>query len=225
MNNEMELAAGVLTILAALIIGGSIVGLVFEFGYPKIIRKDAITILSTLDNNRYTVPYIYYLFGFGGFILVYASVCLGNYELNYGEKIFSQLGEISGIIYGTLLFVGILRYTKLFPQIGKWMREEKINKHEAEVIFNSFNIYVGESIAEHVAFVFLTAMIFFNTLSILVSSCVSTWIGYCGIIIAIGMCIGNLEFLGLKKVFIINRIFSSLGAIWLLVLGVDIICK
>jgi hypothetical protein len=31
MNNEMELAAGVLTILAALIIGGSIVGLVIYF--------------------------------------------------------------------------------------------------------------------------------------------------------------------------------------------------
>ncbi len=225
MNNEIQLAAGIMTILAALLVGGSIIGLVFEFGYPKIIRKDAITILTALDKKRNTVPYLYYLFGLGGFVLVYASVCLGNYEANYGERVFSQLGEISGIIYGTLLFVGLMRYVKLFPQIGKQLKEGKINSHEAELIFHSFNIYIGESIAEHVAFVFLTAMVLFYSLSIFITSCVSIGIGYCGIMIAIGMCIGNLEFLGLRKAFLLNRIFSSCGAIWLLVFGIDILCR
>lgn len=223
MKCEMEIMCGILCVLAALSIGGSIIGLVFKFGYPKIIRKDAVTILEKLNKEKKTVPYLYYLFGIGGFLLVYASISLSNLELKFGESTFSKYGEVSGIIYGVLLFAGILRYTKLFPLISDYMVNNKITKDEAACLFNTFNSYVGETVTEHVAFVFLAAMILFNSISLLAVSYLPAWIGISGIVVSIGMFIGNLEFLGFKKLFAVNRIFSSLSAVWLLILGIIVL--
>lgn len=216
----MRMAAGMLAVVTALMTGGSMAGLAFVFGYPKIIRQDAITILETLDRKRNVVPYLYYAFGFGGVVLVFMSACLGNYEKLCGETVFSGFGQISGAIYGTLLFTGILRYTRLFPQIGKWMREDKISRQEAEFLFQSFNIYAGETVAEHAAFVFLTAAIGFHSVSLLLSGCVPVWISGMGMITAAGLFAGNFEFLGIRKLFAVNRFFSSLGVIWFLLLGI-----
>ncbi|MDC9224969.1 hypothetical protein PSM30_18655, partial [Clostridioides difficile] len=82
------------------------------------------------------------------------------------------------------------------------------------------HIYIGETMTEHVAFVFLSFMIFCNSMSLLSINYVANWIGLLGIIIAIGLFIGNLEFLGIKKLFIVNRVFLSLSAFWLLLLGI-----
>lgn len=213
-------SAAVLSILAALSIGFGIIGLVFKFGYPKIIRKDALTILKKLYENKKSVPFLYYLFGFGGFLLVFASICISRVQEVKGEYLFSEFGKVSGIIYGVLLFVGITRYSKLFVEIAKWHYDNKISDENAIVLFESFNKYAGETIAEHIAFIFLAVMILCDSISMILLGNVVSIIGYSGIIISIGLLLGNLEFFGLKKAFVLNRIFSSVSVIWLLALGI-----
>lgn len=66
-------------------------------------------------------------------------------------------------------------------------------------------------------------MIFCNSISLLAIDHIANWIGILGIITASGLFIGNLEFWGIKRLFIVNRIFSSLSAVWLLLLGICII--
>ena len=68
-----------------------------------------------------------------------------------------------------------------------------------------------------------SAMIFCNSVSMILTRCTASIVGYSGIIISVGLLIGNLEFLGLRKVFVVNRIFSSLGGIWLLLLGISLL--
>ena len=218
----ITLSAAIFSIISSLLICGSIIGLVFTFGYPKIIRKAPLVILEKLHQKRNSVPFLYYLFGLGGFSIVFTSILVGKVEELKGELIFSECGKMCGIVYGVLLFVGISRYTKLFPEIAKMRFEHSITDKDAETLFHTFNTYIGETVAEHIAFVFLSAMIFCISMSAIISGCVVNWIGYSGIMIAIGLMIGNLEFLGLKRVFVINRMFSSLGGIWLFIFGVGL---
>jgi hypothetical protein len=217
------MSAAIFSIISSLLICGSIIGLIFTFGYPKIIRKEPLIILEKLYQKRKSVPFLYYLFGLSGFFLIFASILIGKVGQMHGELMFSECGKICGIVYGTLLFVGITRYSKLFVQISKWHFEQSISDKDAEMLFQSFNTYIGETVTEHIAFIFLSAMIFCISISTIISGCTVNWIGYSGILIAVGLMIGNLEFLGLKKVFIINRIFSSLGGIWLLLLGIGLL--
>lgn len=216
-------SAAILSLVSSLVICTSILGLVFTFGYPKIIRKKPSVILNKLYERRKSVPYFYYLFGFAGFVLVFASIMIGKVEEMSGEVLFSQCGKVCGIIYGVLLFVGITRYTKLFPEIAKMKAEHSIDDKEADILFKALNSYIGETVTEHIAFIFLSAMIFCVSLSALISGCVASFISYSGIVIAVGLAIGNLEFLGFKKVFVVNRIFSSLGGIWLFIFGIGLL--
>jgi hypothetical protein len=215
--------SAILSILAAVLICGSMLGLFFSFGYPKIISKDTLTILKKLHKSRKSTPYLYYLFGLGGFIIIFDAICISKIEEIHNEYLFSDFGKVSGIIYGVLLFVGIIRYTKLFPEIAAAYADSRISDKQAVILFDAFNKYIGESVTEHTAFVFLIGMIFCNSVSIILTKCTAGFIGYSGIIIAAGLLIGNLEFFGFKKVFVINRIFSSLSGIWLLLLGISLL--
>lgn len=219
----IKISAAIFSIVSSLLICGSILGLALTFGYPKIIRKEPLVILEKLYQKRKSVPFFFYLFGFSGFFLVFASILIGQVEEMNGELIFSECGKLCGIIYGVLLFTGITRYTKLFPQISRWHSEHSMSDQGAARLFQSFNIYIGETVTEHIAFIFLSAMIFCSSISTILSGCIASWIGSSGILIATGLMIGNLEFLGLKKAFMINRVFSSLGGIWLLVLGLGLL--
>ncbi len=80
--------------------------------------------------------------------------------------------------------------------------------------------YLGETMTKHIAFVFLSMMIFFIFMSLLSISYLSHWISIAGILISIGLFIDNLECLGLKKLLVVNRIFSSLSIIWFMLLGI-----
>ncbi|MVB09476.1 hypothetical protein CAFE_01320 [Caprobacter fermentans] len=219
----ITLSAAIFSMISSLLICGSIIGLVFTFGYPKILRQEPLVIIEKLYQKRKSVPFLYYLFGLGGFFLVFASILVGKVEGLKGELIFSECGKMCGIVYGVLLYAGITRYTKLFPEISKMRFEHSITDKNAETLFHTFNTYIGETVTEHIAFVFLSAMIFCISMSAIISGCVVNWIGYSGIIIAVGLSIGNLEFLGLKRLFVINRIFSSLGGIWLFIFGAGLL--
>lgn len=219
----MNIVVGVLSILSAFCIAGSMIGLMFSFGYPKIIRENPIIILKRMQNKKTMISFLFYLFGIGGFMVVQASIALRFIEQSKGEFIWSNFAYINGIIYGVLLFVGILRYTKTFPMLSNQMINKQITEKEAGQLYKVLNTYIGETMTEHVAFVFLSFMIFCNSMSLLSINYVANWIGLLGIIIAIGLFIGNLEFLGIKKLFIVNRVFSSLSAFWLLLLGICII--
>lgn len=216
----MNTVAGILAILSALCIMGSMIGLMFSFGYPKIIREHPITILKRMQCKKTEIPLLFYLFGIGGFLVVQTSIALCFTEQSKGELIWSNFAYINGIIYGVLLFAGILRYTKTFPLLSSQMLNKQISEAEAGQLYKILNTYIGETITEHVAFVFLSFMIFCNSFSLLSMNFTADWISIFGLIVAIGLFVGNLEFLGIKKLFVVNRVFSSLSAVWFLLLGV-----
>lgn len=219
----MNIFAGILSIVAALFIGGSMIALMRTFEYPKIIRKDPIYILEKMNQKGKIVPALFYFFGIGGFLIVFASIAFEQLEYKGGEMVLSQFAMVSGIVYGVLLFIGILRYFRLFPQLAIWYEQGKIQEENARSIYHVANTYIGETVCEHVAFLFLSVMILCNSVSLYLSHLIGITLSIGGIIIAIGMMIGNVEFLGVKKVFVINRVFSSLSAVWLLVIGICIL--
>jgi hypothetical protein len=219
----MNIVTGILSIVASLCISGSMIGLMRTFEYPRIIRKDPIYILGKLNQKGKIVPALFYLFGLGGFFLVFTSIALERLEYEHGEVLFSRFAMVSGVVYGVLLFAGILRYFKLFPQLADDYERGKIQEENARNLYHVANTYIGETVCEHVAFTFLSVMIFCNSISFFLTHMLNNVLSIGGMVIAIGLIIGNTEFLGFKKVFVINRIFSALSAIWIFVVGVCLI--
>lgn len=102
------------------------------------------------------------------------------------------------------------------------MKSKEITEKGAGELYKVLNKYIGETMTEHVAFIFLSFMIFCNSISLLAIDHIVNRIGILGINTASGLFIGNLEFLGIKRYLLLIEFFH-IKCFWLLLLGICII--
>lgn len=225
-QNTILVPTGVVGIVGGLLVLMTVLGLKHFFGYPDIIRAEPGIIMQKLHAMRHVVPYIYY-FGFGGagFCMILFAMLFGKLLNDSGEEILSSIGKVSGIVAGVLLFVGIIRYTILFPELAA-MREAGVGDPAViDVIFTVMNLYAGESVAEHAQFTFASFMYLFFGLSLLKAGLLPRWVAFLGILTAVVIWIGNLEQFGFDFAFAFNRTAAKLMALWLFCAGLVLVLK
>lgn len=213
-------AAGGIAVCGGVCIVCGVAALKHFFGYPDIIRAEPAVIMQRLHATRHIVPYLYY-FGVGGagLCLFLFSLLFGKILHDAGEEIWSLLGKACGIVAGVLLYVGIIRYSILFPHLASMRESGVYNNEMIDLIFNAMNTYVGESVAEHAQFTFSALMFLFFGVSILKTKALPRWIGWFALATTAVILIGNLEHFGLKFAFIFNRTAAKMLALWLLSAG------
>ncbi len=69
-DTKLAKGTGFLAVTASILLIISFIGLKFTFGYPSIIRADYIVILENLYKKRGIVPYLFYLIGLSGFLII-----------------------------------------------------------------------------------------------------------------------------------------------------------
>ncbi len=196
------------------------------FGYPEIIREEPKVILEKLYAERHIVPYLYYIgIGIAGICLLFFSMLLKKIFSIYGEDLWAYMGCFCGMISGLLLYAGIIRYTFLFPFLAEQRVKGTYDAKTIDLVFASFNTYVGDSIAEHVQFTFTSLMLLFFGIAILKTNIINKWIGYFGIVTSVVLIYGNTEFFGMPGAFTFNRIGGDMIALWLLAVGLNLLFK
>jgi len=194
------------------------------FGYPEIIREAPEIILTRLYEHRGSVPYLYYVgVGLGGISIIYMTVLLRKILDPANKGIFAHLGQLSGFAAGLLLYIGVLRYSILFPYLAELRINRTYEPGMIDLVFDSFNMYVGVSIAEHAQFLFTGLMFVFFGISFIQSKIISSWIGLFGFGSAIVIAYGSLEPFDFPKAFVFNRIGSELIGIWFLLIGTNLV--
>jgi len=88
------------------------------------------------------------------------------------------------------------------------------------VVFQAFHRYAGVAIGEHLGYLFTSIWTALIALAVTQSSLFSPWLGWIGLIPAIGIFIGIFEESGFKSAGAINAISYILWSIWLIILGV-----
>lgn len=91
---------------------------------------------------------------------------------------------------------GNIKIYKDLSLLSDQMKSKEITEKEAGELYKVLNTYIGETMTEHVAFIFLSFMIFCNSISLLAIDHIANRIGILGIITASGLFIGNLGFFG-----------------------------
>lgn len=220
-KRSVALGAGIAAVGACVAIVIGVVGLKLQFGYPDIIRAAPGVILDKLHETRDIVPYLYY-FGVGGagIGVLFFSILFAKYLQLEGDEVWSALGKVCGIISGILLYVGIIRYSILFPRLAE-LRQSGAYDHESiNLVFTAMNTYVGEAVAEHSQFLFTSLMLVFFGIAALRTRVLPLWMVVFALVIATVDLIGNLEHFGFKFAFWFNRTGPKMFAVWLLAAGV-----
>lgn len=224
-QNRLMLTAGILAIASSLSILIGFFLLAKIFGYPDIIREGTAHLLSALHTKKDSVPYLYYLVGAGGLLMLFTSICLKKIVEIEQKSIFTELGMISGIIAGLLLYLGLQRYFVLFPYLGELQVAGNVDPEIIEVVFQSFSKYIGFSLTEHSMFIFLALMVLFYSISFLKTKIIPKWLCWTGVILSVSLLYGSAEVLNIPFGFIANRLASKGAGIWLLFVGLSLLLK
>lgn len=216
--------AGIVALCGGLAIIGGVMGLKMFFGYPNIIRAEPGVIMEKLYETRNIVPYLYY-FGVGGagICVLFFSMLFAKKLQQEGDEIWSSLGRICGVISGALLYLGIIRYSILFPKLAALRHEGTYDPKMIDLIFTTMNTYVGESVAEHSQFLFTSLMMIFFGIASLRTKLLPLWMVLFSFVIAVVDLIGNLEHFGCTFAFWFNRNGPKMFAAWLLIAGIILI--
>jgi hypothetical protein len=225
MKKGLYVSTGVMAMTAGILFIAFSVSAKIFFGYPEMIRADPATLLGRLYEQRWIVPYAYYAgVGLGGLCVFFFSMLARKVFVSSGEDLWAYMGSCCGMVTGILLYTGIIRYTFLFPFLAEKRAQGANDMDTVDLIFQAFNIYVGNSVAEHVQFTFTSFMLIFFCIALLKTKLLNRWIAVLGFVTAAMILYGNGEFLlNLPGAFLFNRMGTAFWALWLIAFGTSLI--
>ncbi len=194
--------------------------LALHFGYPDIIRAEPSVLLPRLHAQRHLVPYLYYA-GVGGMglsLLFGARFLQEALETEERSPWTAALG-LAGTLSGVFLFAGILRYALLFPRLAAWRAGGAWDPGTVDLVFRAFNTYAGETLAEHIQFLFSTIFLASTGIAGLRTRRLPRFLAWAALGVACVIGVGNLEFFGVPGTFAWNRLGAKLFGIWEVLAG------
>ena len=192
-----------------------------NFEYPDILRKPTDYILSRFHAGGKRLIMTWYAFAFAGVLFIPVAI-LVHQTLTSESTPFMPLATTIGVLAGLVQRLGLIRWPFLGPYLAKTYFEPEstqATRDSIAVVFQAFHRYAGVAIGEHLGYLFTSIWTAFIALAVTQSPLFSAWLGWIGLIPAIGIFIGVFEESGFKAAGAINAISYILWSVWLIVLG------
>ncbi len=193
-----------------------------SFEYPDILRKPTDYILSRFNAGGTRLIAIWYGFALAG-VSFTVIVVLVHQALARDDMPYMPVATTIGVLAGLVQFLGLIRWPFLVPYLAKAYFEpnsSQATRDSVAVVFQAFHRYAGVAIGEHLGYLFTSIWTAFIALAITQSPFFSPWLGWIGLIPAIGIFIGLFEESGFKAAGAINAISYILWSVWLIAVGV-----
>jgi uncharacterized protein DUF4386 len=191
------------------------------FEYPDILRKPTDYILREFNAGGNRLILTWYCFALTGLLFIPMAI-LVNQALAQ-DTVIMAIATTVGILAGLVQFFGLIRWTFLVPYLSNTYFEpssSQATRDSITVIFQAFHRYAGMAIGEHLGYLCTSVWTALIAVAIAQSSQFNTWLGWAGLIPAIGIFIGLFEEAGFKPAAAINAISYILWSIWLIAVGV-----
>jgi hypothetical protein len=192
------------------------------FEYPDILRKPTDYILSQFNAGGNRLIMIWYGFALTGLLFIPMAI-LVNLVLAKDSMPYMAVATTIGILAGLVQFFGLIRWTFLVPYLAKTYYEpssSQATRDSISIVFQAFHRYAGMAIGEHLGYLCTSIWTALVALAITQSPQFNIWLGWAGLVPAIGIFIGLFEEAGFKAAAAINAISYILWSIWLIVVGV-----
>ena len=224
-DNVLRRTTGVLFIVISLLMLTCFVLLGIILGYPEILREETGVILTRFHEAGNTAPLLYYGLMISAVLVIFESVLFQRVFDEEARDVFLELGKYAGICAGLAFIFGFMRWVFLVPQLARTYAESGggLDAETTSLLFRAFDTFLGFSIGEHVGFMFLSLMLgFFGTALIRLKKA-PFWIGWCGIIIGLGVLYGDTEAFSWPLSFTVNRVATKLSLIWMITVGIFLV--
>jgi hypothetical protein len=195
------------------------------FEYPDILRRPTDYILNRFKAGGNRLILTWYCFALTGLLFVPTAV-LVHQVFAKDDIPYLAVATTIGVLAGLVQFLGLIRWTFLVPYLATTYFEpdsSQATRDGIAIVFQAFHRYAGMAIGEHLGYLCTSIWTAFIALAITQSPQFNPWLGWAGLIPAIGIFIGLFEEGGFKAAGLINAISYILWSIWLIAVGVALI--
>jgi len=197
------------------------------FEYPDILRKPTDHILSRFNAGGKQLILIWYSFALTGLLFVPTAVLV--HQVFAGNDLpYLVVATTIGVLAGLVQFLGLIRWTFLVPYLAETYLEpnsSQASRDSIAIVFQAFHRYAGVAIGEHLGYLCTSIWTALIALAITQSPPFNAWLGWAGLIPALGIFIGLFEESGFKAAGAINAISYILWSIWLIAVGAALLWR
>ena len=226
---NVEVAAGVVLIVAPLWFNTNFALLGRRFDYPDILRRPTGDILERFRDGGSSLILLWWTFMLSGLLLVAGVVLLGQVLVFDGTV---AVATTFGILAGLVQTLGLLRWVYVVPALARAYADPSVRPEQREMlaaIFRALHQYLGVGVGEHLGYLLTGIWSVLIGLAVIQGAALPTWLGWPGILIGSGLAVGSAEFLGPNE----KRGWGLAGAAipilfvawsaWLLAMGIALI--
>ena len=226
---SIEVATGLVLIVAPLWFNTTFALLGRRFDYPQILRRPTGEILERFRAGGSSLILLWWTFMLSGLLLIAAVVWLGQ-VLGLGAVV--SLATTIGVLAGLVQMLGLLRWVFVVPALARADADPSLRPDQRETnaaIFRALHQYLGVGVGEHLGYLLTGTWSALIGVGIIRGSVLPAWLGWVGIVIGAGLVIGAAEFLGPNE----EKGWALAGAaipfvyiawsLWLLAMGVTLV--
>jgi hypothetical protein len=226
---NVEVAAGILLIVAPLWFNASFALLGNRFDYPDILRRPAGEILERFRAGGSALIILWWTFMLSGLLLIAGAVLLGQ-VLGLGGIV--PVATTFGVLAGLVQMLGLLRWVYLVPALARAYADPALNADQREVqaaVFRALHQYLGVGVGEHLGYLFTGIWSVLIGVGVIQTTALPAWLGWPGIVIGAGLAVGSAEFLGPNEARGWNLAGAAIPVLyiawsaWLLAIGIALI--
>lgn len=221
-------ATGWLLIGLPLAFNAAFAALAVTFSYPDILRKPTDEVLARFRAGGSGLVLLWWGFAMTAVLLAPVAVMLSAVIID-ADPILLMVAATVGVLASLVQFLGLIRWPFLVPYLARASADPDITparKEAIDVVFQSFNRFLGVAVGEHLGFLLTGAWSILVGIAISQSSNLPTWLGVAGIIVGAVLALCSLEFVGpferngWKVAAALTPITYIVWSLWLITTGV-----
>jgi Domain of unknown function (DUF4386) len=230
-DNTTTVIAGALLIAVPIAFNAAFAALAAKFDYPNILRKPTADVLARFHAGGPALVLLWWGFAVTAALLTPLAILL-SVSLDGAAPAILFAAAAVGVVASVVQFLGLIRWPFLVPYLARESADPDITpaRREAiDVVFQSFNRYLGVAVGEHLGFLFTGTWTALIGVAILQSSNVHGWVGVAGVVIGISLALCSLEFVGpfetkgWKLAAAATPLVYIVWSLWLMVAGVALL--
>ena len=169
-----------------------------RFDYPEILRRPTAEVLSRFREGGTALVLLWWAFALTA--LVFAPVAvLFSRAVPDADGTLLAVATTVGVLASVVQFLGLIRWPFLVPYLARIDAEpdaDAARREAVDVVFQSFNRYLGVAVGEHLGYALTGAWSLLMGVALLQTAAVPAWLGVVGIAVGGVLKLCSLEFVG-----------------------------
>jgi hypothetical protein len=171
-----------------------------RFDYPDILRRPTGEVLARFSAGGTQLVLTWWAFALTALAMVPLIVLLAAVVIDAGaDAALVAVATTIGVLAALVQFLGLIRWPFLVPYLARTAADPNASdarKEAVDVIFQSFNRYLGVAVGEHLGYSLTGAWTTLIGIATIQSDAVPAGFGIAGVIIGPILMLCSLEFVG-----------------------------